>query len=223
MKLFNNEKLSKVNERISELESKREALQGEVNEILQAVSDSIEAYAKMEVDEATVQKAKEILEAKTKEIGELDEMISRVKGVRKSVALESIPFVKEARSKRVEAINKESFEAEIELKKAIAEVFLCHNKISKIRSKASNLNNSYEGTLTELGEKNVIRLGGSSLAFKSFEDLALNPNPSYFGEEEASKMMISFPDWAAGRAIKGYLPQWVQHYQETGEIKLQGK
>ena len=107
MKLLENEKLTKVNERLSELEAKKETIQSEINEILQAVEDSVQAYAMGEVSEEDVQKVEDLLQAKTDEIKKIDEMIQRVKGVRKAVALESIPFVKEARAKKVEAIQKE--------------------------------------------------------------------------------------------------------------------
>ncbi|MGX6441864.1 hypothetical protein ACWM35_01355 [Neobacillus sp. K501] len=153
MKLFENEKFTKVNERIKELESKKAAVQGEINEILTAVEKSIEAYALGEVDEKDVKKAEQLLQEKTKEIADLEEMIQRVKGVRKSVAIESVPFVKEARKKKVEAIQKkydskipEVIAARNEFLKQLAE-------LGRIAKEVGGVNSEFNSIMVELGEK----------------------------------------------------------------------
>jgi DNA repair exonuclease SbcCD ATPase subunit len=139
MKLFENEKLTKVNERIKELEDKKAAVQGEMNEILEAVEKTIESYAIGDVDEQDVEKAKELLEVKTNEINEIDELIQRVKAVRKSVALESVPFVKEARAKKV-------IEARNAFLRELAE-------LGRVAKEVGSVNAEFNNVMRELGEQ----------------------------------------------------------------------
>ncbi|MEK4406676.1 hypothetical protein MKZ26_20130 [Sporosarcina sp. FSL K6-6792] len=223
MKLFENEKLTKVNERIKEIVVKRDALNGEITIILQAIEDSVQAYAMGDVDEETVKKVEDLLRDKSFEVKQLDEMLQRVKGVRKTIAFDSIPLVRQARVKKVEAVDNEWNEVERRMKKAQAEVFLCYHELSKIKGKANSLMRSYDGLMLELGNDNRNdRTQGKSKAFQSFDDIPTNPNPSYFGEEVGTQVSYSIPDWATKMALTGYLPDWVKRYKETGKISFEG-
>lgn len=153
MALFENEKLTKINERITELNEKREKLQGEIDEILEAVSQSVEAYAMGEVDEETVEKAKAALDEKTKEVEQIDEMLERVKGVRKSVAMESVPFVKEARLKKVEKLQKEYDKKVIEVREARNAFIRKMAELGAIDSKVGDANHEYNSIMRDMDAK----------------------------------------------------------------------
>ncbi|MGG3556271.1 hypothetical protein ABES23_06155 [Peribacillus frigoritolerans] len=193
-----NEKLSKVNERLNELEAKKDNLQSEVNEILQAVEDSVQAYAMKDVDEATVEKAKSILDAKTKEIKETEEMIQRVKGVRKSVVLESIPFIKSDREKKVEAIQKR-YDAKV------SEVIEARNsflrkmaELGSIRNEVGSANNEFNAVMIELGESPSI-YGAALNEVKTFSPKGFTSEADCLGVKERVQT----------QAYSGNLPQWV--------------
>jgi DNA repair exonuclease SbcCD ATPase subunit len=153
MKLFENEKLTKVNERIKELEDKKAALQSEMNEILEAIEKTIESYALGDVDEQDVEKAKELLEVKTNEIKEIDELIQRVKAVRKSVALESVPFVKEARAKKVEAIQKRYDEQATKVIEARNAFLRELAELGRVAKEVGSVNAEFNNVMRELGEQ----------------------------------------------------------------------
>ncbi|PRS16526.1 hypothetical protein C6W27_08990 [Bacillus paralicheniformis] len=152
MKLFENEKLKKVNERLSELTEKRESLQNEVNEILQAVEDSVQSYALGEVSEEDVQKAEQLLQEKTEEIKKTDEMIQRVQSIRKSVAVESIPLVKEQRRKKVEKIQSKYDKKAAEVIEARNEFLRKLGELGDMKKEVGNVNNEFNSVMVELGE-----------------------------------------------------------------------
>ncbi|MFF2291016.1 hypothetical protein [Peribacillus butanolivorans] len=193
-----NEKLSKVNERLNELESRKDNLQSEVKEILQAVEDSIQAYAMGEVDEATVQKAKSILEAKTKEIGELEEMIQRVRAVRESVVIESIPFIKTDREKKVEAIQKRYDSKIPEVIAARNELLKKQYELGQIAREVSSANNEFNAVMIELGESPSL-YGATLNESKVF-------SPQGFTNESDC---IGVLENVQKQAYSGNLPQWV--------------
>jgi DNA repair exonuclease SbcCD ATPase subunit len=152
MKLFENEKLSKVNERLKELEAKKEAVQSEVNEIIEALSETDKRYSFGEIDLKDVKKAEQLLQAKTKEIADLEEMIQRVKGVRKSVAIESVPFVKEARAKKIEAIQK-NYDSKVSEVITARNEFLKHlAELGRIAKEVGGVNSEFNSIMVELGE-----------------------------------------------------------------------
>ncbi|MED3624678.1 hypothetical protein P4482_15220 [Neobacillus thermocopriae] len=155
MKLFENDKLTKVNQRIKELEDKKAAVQGEMKKILEAIEKTIESYAVGDVDEKDVEKAKELLEAKKNEIKEIDELIQRVKAVRKSVVVESVPLVREWRQKQVETIQSEINKAVQEALKARENYVHALAKIGQAAKKIDAPNAKYNAIMREIGEREI--------------------------------------------------------------------
>ncbi|MDP9742865.1 UNVERIFIED_ORG: DNA repair exonuclease SbcCD ATPase subunit [Bacillus sp. B2I3] len=202
--VMKNEKLSKVNERLNELEMKKDNLQNEVNEILQAVEDSVQAYAMGDVDELTVQKAKSILEAKTTEIKETEEMIQRVKGVRKSVLIESIPFINSDRDKKVEAIQKEVDNA---VKEALEAREVYTRKLAAVgqaRNKVNAASVEYNDLMRELGERPFEEQVKVPSVYP--ETITIGMHLSQVEEKTALGLSKATQEAAAKRGI---LPQWV--------------
>jgi hypothetical protein len=101
------------------------------------------------------EKAKELLEAKTNEIKEIDELIQRVKAVRKSVVIESVPLVSEWRLKQIEAIQSEVNTAVQEALKAREIYVKSLAKIGQAAKKIDAANDDYNAIMRELGEREI--------------------------------------------------------------------
>ncbi|KXH87371.1 hypothetical protein [Sporosarcina sp. HYO08] len=153
MKLIKNEKLEKINARLKEVEAKRDAIQSEVDEIEAALSQSVALYAMGEVDEKDIQAAKQLLHEKKIEFAEVEEMISRIRAVRKTVAIESIPFVKESRKKKVAAIQKKYVDQIEHVHKARAKFLEELAALGKIKNEVGSINFEYNDLMQELGGK----------------------------------------------------------------------
>lgn len=204
MKLFENEKLTKVNERIKELESKKAAVQGEMNEILTAVEKSIEAYALGDVHEKDVKKAEQLLQTKTKEIADLEEMIQRVKAVRKSVAIESVPMVREWRKKQAEAVQAEVDKAVQEALKAREIYVKALANVGQTSTKINAANDQYNALMRKLGEREIE--GGVNIPPIYPEEIMIGLYGSTIEESTA----LGLSKETQVRAVKlGILPKWV--------------
>ncbi len=196
--MFKDEKLTKVNERLQELEARKESLQNEVNEILEAVENSIESYALGEVDDKDVEKVKALLESKTKEIEDVDEMIAKIKAVRKSVVVETIPFVKEARQKKVANIQKEYNEKTKEVIEARNEFLRKLAELGTIKDKVGEANAEFNAVMVEMGEQ------------PSVYGAALNEVPVISGGYTLAKDCLGVEESVQKEAYKGNLPDWVK-------------
>lgn len=195
--MFKNEKLTKVNERLSELEAKKETLQNEVNEILEVVESSIEAYALGEVEEKDVEKVKALLEAKTKEIEEIEEMIAKVKVVRESVVVETIPFVKEARQKKIEKIQKEYDDKAKEVIEARNEFLRKLAELGTIKNKIGEANNEYNAIMIGMGEK------------PSIYGSAINEITLISGGYTLEKDCLGVEEIVQKQIYAGNIPSWI--------------
>ncbi|CAI9391344.1 hypothetical protein ACTNDN_18990 [Niallia sp. HCP3S3_B10] len=204
MILFENEKLTKVNERIKELEDKKAAVQSEMNEILEAIEKTIESYALGDVDEQDVEKAKELLEAKKNEIKEIDELIQRVKAVRKSVVMDSVPLVREWRQKQVETVQAEVNKAVQEALKAREIYVKSLAKIGQAAKKIDTANDDYNAIMRELGEREI--QGGVNIPSIYPEQIMIGLYGSTIEESTAIGLSKETQEAAVK---KGILPYWV--------------
>lgn len=161
LKLFKNERLTKVNKRVVELESNIEKIQGEIDEILQTLADNQEAFALGEISEKDLQKIEEILKEKKAEIERNSELIQQVKDVRKKVAFESIPFVKEAREKKVASLQKEYDKKVKEVHEARNEFIRQLAELGRINNMTNDVTEEYRIAMNKLGEKQPSLWGGA--------------------------------------------------------------
>lgn len=153
MALFENEKLEKVNEKLAELKDKRESIANEIEEINNAMEQTFELYAIQEINEQDVEKAKILLDEKRKEYAENEEMIQKVEGVRRKVAVDSVPFVKQHRENKRKEIQSEYdgkvsevIEARNAFMKKLAE-------LGQVKNKIGSVNLEYNQVMNELGKE----------------------------------------------------------------------
>ena len=151
MKLFKSEKLESINNKITEINGRQAAIQAELADLYEEQKEVIEGYAIGMKSEHEVDKMEDKIEAKKKEIVALDELKSKIKTVKRQAVTESLPFVKEARQKRVQAIQKE-YDAKVKKVHEARFAFLQElSELGAIRSKVGSLNSDYNQDLIELG------------------------------------------------------------------------
>lgn len=155
-RLFKNERLDKVNEKIEEATLKAEKLQSEIDEINLALTQTFELYAVGDIDEADVQAAEKLLHEKKTKLASTIEMIGKLKAVRKPIAVESIPFVKEARAKKTEAIQKKYDDQVKNVHKARAAFLEELAALGRIKSEVSSINVEYNDLMVEMGESPTV-------------------------------------------------------------------
>ncbi|WP_152910815.1 MULTISPECIES: hypothetical protein [unclassified Bacillus (in: firmicutes)] len=175
-----------------------------MNEILEAIEKTIESYALGDVDEQDVEKAKELLEAKKNEIKEIDELIQRVKAVRKSVVMDSVPLVREWRQKQVETVQAEVNKAVQEALKAREIYVKSLAKIGQAAKKIDTANDDYNAIMRELGEREI--QGGVNIPSIYPEQIMIGLYGSTIEESTAIGLSKETQEAAVK---KGILPYWV--------------
>ncbi|MCQ6277306.1 hypothetical protein JMM81_20750 [Bacillus sp. V3B] len=106
MKLFKNEKVEKVNEQLAKLEEKRGGIVKTIEEMEAALEQTVELFALGQISDQDLEEASDFLKARRQELSEVERMIAKVGSVKKKVAIESIPFIREQRAKKVESAQK---------------------------------------------------------------------------------------------------------------------
>lgn len=213
--MFRNEKVEKIKEQLEKLSTKKGEIEKVISDMEEALNQTVELYATGKVGVKDIEEANGFLKERHQELADVERMIERVESVKNKVQVESIPLVKVARQKKIDAIDKEWETKNKELKRKQAEVLLCLNDLSKIRHKAKSITKGYVELMNELDpEGNHKKFAGKSLAFREYEELPLNPNHAYFGENKALEMSFSIPEWAVKKALAGNLPQWVRDIEK---------
>jgi chromosome segregation ATPase len=218
MKLFDDirAKKAKYDERLQTLEAELQEAQEKKEALEKKYSEGLEREAMggaVFKNEIELQKQIEEVNAR---ISKLPAMIDIVKRGRKQAVAESVPLVREARSKQKEALEKEWEEEFIELKKAQAEVLLRCEALHQIREKSRVVNSD---VIALLDDADALVNNDNYHSFKPNHELPLSPSPQYFGLNKALYMGYDVPSYAVRNALDGKLPDWVKHYATTGEIK----
>lgn len=153
MGLFENEKLDNVNKKIEEIQAEIETLQAKVEEGNQAFSELYEKFILDEVKESELKKAEKAVEKDTAELLTLTNMLEKLKALKKKVLVESVPFVKEAKAKKLAKIQAE-YDAKIEEVHAAREAFTEKlSEIGRIKNKVHSIDFEYNEVMEEADEK----------------------------------------------------------------------
>lgn len=196
--MFKNEKVDKINEQMKKLEDKKTEIEKAISDMETALDQTVELYALGEITDKDVEEAHDFLKARRAELLDVERMIQRVASVRRKAAIESLPFVKDAKAKKLEKIQSE-------YDKKVESVFTARNEFLKelaelgqIKSKVNSVNNEFNDIMTELGETPSI-YGGVINERKLYSPEGFTNEADCLGiKEERQK-----------RAYSGELPNWV--------------
>lgn len=218
MKLFNEikAKKAKYNERLQVLENELQEAQTKKAELEKEYAEGLEAEAMGGAafkNEVTLRKQ---LDEVNVQISKLPAMIDIVQRGKTQAVADSVPLLRELRTKQKESIENEWNDELIELKKAKAEYLLRLHALGEIRRKGQKVNSD---VVALLEEADAATHSDYFNGFQSFESLPISPNAAYFGSEKALFMGFDVPAYAVTDSLNDRLPNWVKHYATTGEIK----
>ncbi|AQX56043.1 hypothetical protein [Priestia flexa] len=200
MSLFKNEKLEKVNEQLTKLESKRNDIVKSIEEMEAALEQTVELFALGEISQKDIEEAHDFLKVRRQELADVERMIAKVSQVRKKVAIETIPFVKEQRRKKVEAIQKKydlKISKVIEAKNAFLRELA---ELGTIRNEVGSANNEFNDVMIEIGE-NPSQYGEVLNERKVFSPQGFTSEADCLGiKEDVQKQAYSgnVPSWVGG-------------------------
>lgn len=204
------------NERLEELKSEK-------TELEEALSVNIQEYeARMEADalgtESFTNEAKLSNEigGLRKEIEAIDNKIEIVRRGKRQAMANQVPVIREIRDNQKSKVEKEWNEAIESMQKAKAEFLLSIVALSEVQQKGNKVYSDAYSLITEANPETNER----AKVYEPFEELPMNPNPSYFGHDVALRKAFSIPSWAVRDTFKGDVPSWVYHYMATGEINF---
>lgn len=152
MGIFKNEKIDKVNEQLSKLETKRDEIAKAIADIEEALEKTVELYAVGEIGEKEIEESHEVLNARRQELADVERMIAKVVDVRKKVAIESVPMVKEWRRKRAESAQKEIDKAVEEARKIRVLFAQKLAEVGQAKKKFDSVNGDFDNVMRELGQ-----------------------------------------------------------------------
>lgn len=146
--------LEAVKRKIAELETKKTELERQVSEITQAIENSIEDLLIGRVSEEDVENVKELLSEKQKELAETTELLQRAYAIKRKLAVEKfVPFAKERRKKKIEAIQ-ERYDEQVQNVISARKKFLKElSELGRIKNEVSSVNGEFDATMYDLGEK----------------------------------------------------------------------
>ncbi|EDL64997.1 hypothetical protein [Bacillus sp. SG-1] len=226
MKFFKDiqEAKGKYNERLNTLQAQKAELEAELADIVEEYETKLEKDALGLADFKDEAKLEKEIDDKKTKIEKVEQKIAIVRKGRNQAFINQIPVLKERKQKEFESVEEEWNDGVEELQKAKAEFLLALYNLHELRNKGNEVKGEFVRLMEEFDpESNEAKSGGQFMTFKSFEELPMSPNPSYFGKDIALQKAFSLPSWAATDAINGSLPKWVSHYAATGEIKFDDK
>lgn len=151
MKLFKNEKVDTVNEKINEIEAKQSAIQNELSELNEALQTVIEGFAIGVNSDYEVDQAKAVVEAKAKEIEALETLKGQIQAVKRKVATDAIPLIKEMRQKKIQEVQAEYDKAVQDVHKARFEFMSKLAHVGTLKAKINPANIEVNQALVEVG------------------------------------------------------------------------
>jgi DNA repair exonuclease SbcCD ATPase subunit len=202
--MFKNEKVEKVNEQLTKLETKRDEIVKTIAEMEAALDKTVELFALGEINEKDIEEAHEFLKERRAELADVERMIAKVASVKNKVKIESVPMVREWRNKQVESVQaevdkavKEALEAREFYVKKLAAIGQAANKIG-------TANAEYNALMRELGERESSATINVPHAFPEVIQIGLYP--VQFLETES----VGLSKASQENAVKhGTLPSWV--------------
>jgi hypothetical protein len=218
MKLFDEIKAKKVkyDERLQVLEAELQAAQAKKAELEKKYAEGLEAEAMGGAAFKNEVSLRKQLDEVNAQISKLPAMIDIVQRGKNQAVADSVPLLRELRTRQKELVEKEWNDELIELKKAKAEYLLRVHALGEIRRKSQKVNSDVLALLEEAeATKNSDYYDG----LQSFESLPISPNAAYFGSEKALFMGFDVPSYAVTDSLNNRLPNWIKHYATTGEIK----
>src|SRR5699024_4766736 len=151
MNLFKNEKLDTVNERLTKLKAKRVEIQKSIEEMESALEQTVELFATGKVSEKDIEEAHECLKERRQELADVEQMIAKVESVKKKIAVETIPLVREWRKKRMNFVQKEVDKAVKEAQEARKNYVQKMAAVNKAWCKTDPITSEYNRLMRELG------------------------------------------------------------------------
>lgn len=214
MKLFKNEKLEKVNEQLSKLETKKAGIENKISEMEKVLNQTYELYATQQVSDKDIDEAHAFLKERRQELSDIERMITRVEAVKNKVKIESVPMIREWHNKQVatgqknvDKAVKEALEAREVYVKALA-------KVGQETSKMDTPNGEYNALMRELGEREV--KGGVNVPHV-YPETIIKGNMSWeFKEVDTLGLSKKTQNDAVNAGI---LPHWVQDVAKERDSK----
>src|SRR5690625_376509 len=151
MSLFKSEKLDKVNEQLSKLKSKRDEIQKSIEEMESALEQTVELYAVGQISDKDIEEAHDFLKERRQELADVEQMIVKVEAVKKKIAVEVIPLVREWRKKRFDSVQQEVDKAVKEAQEARKFYVQKLAAVNKAWAKTDPITTEYNRLMRELG------------------------------------------------------------------------
>lgn len=155
MAFLKNEKLDNVNEKLKELQQKRQTLSDEISNIQQTLDETFNYFAQGKVTDEQIEQANELLREKQEEYKQNEQYIAKVEDVRKKTRFESIPFLREQQRKKSEEIQKRYDEKLSVIEQKRNEYIRELAQLGEIVQESSSVTNEFNETVKTLGGKHL--------------------------------------------------------------------
>jgi len=219
MKLFEEFKQEgeKYNERFGELSAEKETLEQKLIDLARQYEAGIEKDALGIAAFSDEKKVEDGMKKVREEIEKVNQKMDIVKRGKRQALTNKIPFLKEIRDREREEVDKEWEEGIEQLNRIKAEFLLAMVALGETASKGQKVFAEYTALMSEADpESREAKVGMTYTNYVDEQTLKFNFGPFTKHVED----VLSVPGEASKAAYRGNIPNWVQHYATTGEIKL---